>query len=452
MRKKIFFYVCRSNLNRQGVTLIEVIVGIALVSLSTLSLYLALFNVTRLMGDSKQKIGAVALANEKMEIIRNLEYDNIGTESWIPAGPISQHEVVQKNNFTYTVDTTISFVDDPFDGQGGDDDVENDYKQAWVEVSWISGENTRSVLFTSRFVPSGLESDAGGGVLSINVIDGANQISGATIHIDSVEESPPIHGSTVTDSTGNVRLPGMPEQDYKLTVSLTGYETVETYPNPPGSPFTPNNSHVHVIEGDIVLKTIEIHQSADLMFKAVNVADGEGINGIDLEIFGGSIIGTDPTTYAINEIQTTNSDGEVEYDEIGTGTYDIINLSTLDTAEYQYVGSDLEIPIVLNAGEEAEVNLMFAEKNVNSLLVRVVDSVTMSPVNGAEINVTGTDLDQTVTTSTNGFAYFPVAEDPPLSMNIEEYSVSIETAGYQDYSINVDVENLVIFDAELNPQ
>lgn len=439
--------------DQRGVTLLEVIVGIALVSLTTLSLYFVLFNAARLMGDSKQKIGAVALANERMEIIRNLDYDSIGTEGWIPAGPIPQSEVVEKNNFTYTVDTTIEYIDDVFDGQGGDDAIENDYKHAWVEVSWVSGETTKSVLFTSRFVPPGLETDVGGGVLSINVIDGeASQIEGATVQVDSVDESPPIHGSTATDSTGNVRLPGMPEQDYKLTVSASDYETVETYPNPPGSPFTPNNSHVHVVEGSTVLKTIEINKSADLMFKTVDVADGDGISGIDLDVFGGSIIGSDPTTYAIDETQTTDSDGEVEYDDIGTGTYDILNLATLDTVDYQYVGSDEEIPIALDAEDDLTVNLVFAEKNINSILVRVVDSVTLEALNGAEVNVTGTDFDQTAITSTNGFAYLPLTEDPPIVMNVEEYDVSIITVGYQNYSQSVDVENLTILDAELTPQ
>lgn len=438
--------------NKRGVTLLEVIVGIALVSLTTLSLYYVLFNAMRLMSDSKQKIGAVALANERMEIIRNLDYDSIGTQGWIPVGPIPQSEVVTRSNFTYTVDTTIEYVDDPFDGQGGIDPVENDYKQAWIKVGWISGENAKSVLFTSKLVPPGLESNVPGGVLSINVIDGeANQIESATIQVDSVDESPPIHGSSTTDSTGNVRLAGMPEQDYKLTVSASEYETTVTYPNPPGSPFTPNNSHVHVVEGSTVLKTIEINKSADLMFKTVDVADGDGISGIDLDVYGGSVIGTAPTTYAIDETQTTDSDGEVEHDDIGAGTYDILNLATLDTIDYQYVGSDQDVPISLDPEGDLTVNLMFAEKNINSLLVRAVDSVTLEPVSGAEVGVTGTDFDQTVTTSTNGFAYFPLTEDPPVIMNVEEYDVDIVTVGYQNFSQSVDVENLTILDAELTP-
>jgi prepilin-type N-terminal cleavage/methylation domain-containing protein len=59
--------------NSKGTTLIEIVVGVAIVGIIAMSLYMALFNVTKLMSNSKHKIGAVALANEQMEIVRNLE-------------------------------------------------------------------------------------------------------------------------------------------------------------------------------------------------------------------------------------------------------------------------------------------------------------------------------------------------------------------------------------------
>ena len=88
-----------------GVTLIEAVVSIGLVSLVIFSLYFALFNVTKLFADSKQKAVATALANEKMEIVRNLDYDDIGVQGFIPSGPLLQSETVSKNGFNYTVET-----------------------------------------------------------------------------------------------------------------------------------------------------------------------------------------------------------------------------------------------------------------------------------------------------------------------------------------------------------
>lgn len=440
----------------QGMTLLEIIVGVALVSMVTLSLYMSLFKAANLMGDSKQKIGAIALANERMEIIRNLEYDEIGIVGWVPNGPIDQVETVDRNGFDYRIETAIEYIDDPFDGEAPTDTISNDYKQAWVEVIWTSGGNQRSVLFTSKFVPDGLETDVGGGVLSINVIDGAaGQISGATVAVDSVYDTPSIHGFSTTDSTGNVRLQGMPEQEYQITISKSDYETVMTYANPPASAFTPTDPNVYVIDGDTVLKTITIDKSVDLLFKATDIADGDGISGVDLDILGGRVIGSDPTTYAIDQTESTDSSGEVDFNDIGSGTYDITNIATLETTDYQYVGTDVELPIALSPEDDVEVNLVFAEKVTDSLLLKLVDSVTTDPVSGATVNVTGSgpigSFDQSLVTSTNGYAYFPVTEDPPVTMAAQDYDYDITVTGYQPESGTVSVSQLTIVEVNLTP-
>ncbi|MEA2006976.1 MAG: carboxypeptidase-like regulatory domain-containing protein [Patescibacteria group bacterium] len=442
----------KKNAFESGVTLIETIVGVALVSLIVLSLYTALFNVTRLFADSKQKTVAVALANEKMEIIRNLEYDDVGTQGWIPVGPLLQTENISKNGFIYTVDTLIEYIDDAYDGQGGDDTVETDYKQARIEVSWTANGQTKSVVHLSKFVPNGLESDVGGGVLSVNAVDdGGTAVPIVTVTVDSVDESPPIHGSTISDAEGNVRIAGMPQQEYKITITKSDYETVETYPNPPGSSFTPLDSNIMTIDESVVMKTLVMNKSADLTIEAVNIADDSGISGIDIDLLGGRIIGTDPDTFNFDQTETTDGSGKVELNDISPGSYDITNTVSLETTELKYIGADSEIPIVLVSEDDKEVKLLFAEKNIDSLLVWVKDSGTFDPIEGAEVQVTATGFDQTVTTGETGIVYFPAVEDPPVAMPSDTYQIDIQVTGYSNYSDTVSVSNLTEHEAMVSP-
>jgi Tfp pilus assembly protein PilV len=67
---------------KKGFSLIESLVFLfifMLISVVFLQVYLV---GTRTIFDSKNRLGAVALANQKMEIIRSIEYADIGTKVW----------------------------------------------------------------------------------------------------------------------------------------------------------------------------------------------------------------------------------------------------------------------------------------------------------------------------------------------------------------------------------
>jgi type II secretory pathway pseudopilin PulG len=447
--------------NKKGTTLIEIVVGIAIVGIVTMSLYMALFNVTKLMADSKQKIGAVALANEQMEIIRNLEYDEIGNIGWIPSGPMAQSQTVERNNFTYTIKTSIEYADDVFDGIGTADLIETDYKQAQVSVIWISGGNEKKIVFVSKFVPEGLEANIGGGTLSVNVINSAVQpIGGANVQVDSVTDTPAIHGSAITTADGNVRIPGLPPQEYKITVSMDNYATAQTYPPPPNSPFSPINNNLFVTEGDVVIKTLTINEAADLLLRAVDVADNTTIEGIDLEIKGGMIIGTAPETLTIETTETTDSVGEIGLDNIEPGDYDILNLELAETSEYAFVGLDNVLPLHVVSGDSEEVNFIFAKKSVDSLLVVVENLIDQGvdldpirePIEGAEVTVSNSlGFEQTKLTSVDGRVFLPAVEDPPLVMTPGEYVIKVVAPGFSEYTGTKEVLNLTTFNVEMQP-
>ena len=94
-------------------TLVEVILASALLLLVFGGIMSAFQTITTLIGSSKAQAGAVALANERMEYIRSLSYDSVGTVSGIPNGPIPQTRTKSLNGITYTERVLIGYIDDP---------------------------------------------------------------------------------------------------------------------------------------------------------------------------------------------------------------------------------------------------------------------------------------------------------------------------------------------------
>src|SRR5690606_13925038 len=89
-----------------------------------------------LISFNRARISAKHLAQEKMELIRNLPYDEIGTQGGIPSGSLLQNESIQQNGLNFNVKTDIIYIDDPFDDTSPDDLLPTDYKRVRVDVSW----------------------------------------------------------------------------------------------------------------------------------------------------------------------------------------------------------------------------------------------------------------------------------------------------------------------------
>lgn len=217
----------------RGMSLIDVIVGIALI----LIVFLALLGLLRasllISSSSKAKAGATAVAATQMEYIRSLSYDNVGTVGGIPAGPIEQYATTTMNGIPYGVRTLIQYVDDPKDGSGSADanGIPTDYKRARVATTYQFRGEEREIVLVSNVVPPSIETTAGGGTLRINVVDAVGgAVAGASVRIENPSASPAIDVTTFSDIAGSISLPGAPAStDYRITVTKDGYSTAETY-------------------------------------------------------------------------------------------------------------------------------------------------------------------------------------------------------------------------------
>lgn len=142
-----------------GFSLIDVIIGIALL----LTLFLALFGVLRaslmLSVLAKEQITAVELANTQMEYLRGIRYAALGTVGGVPAGAIPKTATSTIDGVPYITRTHIAYYDDPADGTGAQDTnhITTDYKKGKVTVSYTLSNIVRSVTLISNFVSSSTE-------------------------------------------------------------------------------------------------------------------------------------------------------------------------------------------------------------------------------------------------------------------------------------------------------
>ena len=245
----------------------EVLVTAALVALVFGGLFAAVQAMVNLISDSKAKAGAVALATERLEYIRSLAYDYVGTDGGVPSGAIPQTRTVTLNDKSFTERVLIEYVDDPADGEAGADSngIVADYKRAKVELSWATRSGTSSVALVSNIVAPGVETTAGGGTLRVYVNDASIlPVVGAEVRFVNPTGTTTIDTIRYTDSTGMAQLGGAPALgSYEIYVSRAGYSTDGTASaTPPLS--SPAQPVVSVAEASVTTQYFQIDQVSTL--------------------------------------------------------------------------------------------------------------------------------------------------------------------------------------------
>ena len=161
-----------------GFTLIEVVIASFILGTIVVGIFSLMTLTLKASHDGQRRIVATGLANEKMEMIRNLPYASVGTVGGIPAGSIAQTEQVDRNSQTYTVTTDIRYIDDPYDGTLGgnpNDLASADYKLVEVSVLCANCAQKNPLILSTQVGPKGLEGSSKNGALFINVFDVAGQ-------------------------------------------------------------------------------------------------------------------------------------------------------------------------------------------------------------------------------------------------------------------------------------
>ncbi len=240
---------------QSGYTLVELMVGIVLLTMIALSVFTLFSTLIRSTVVTKRKAVASTLAITQMETLRALPFNSLA----VLGGPIYSTSYLPNtttttlNNVTYTIKTSIDYVDDAFDGCGSypnlslkqlycrnyppptgapaTDTNPQDYKVAHVTV--FGPGNVKLAEVDSQISARVAETASTTGALFVRVLDeNGNPLSGATVQVANTTVSPNINLSDTSDSNGNAIFYGLPPDtsgfDYRVTGSLTNYSTLTT--------------------------------------------------------------------------------------------------------------------------------------------------------------------------------------------------------------------------------
>ncbi len=334
--------------DKAGFTLIEVIIDIAIIGLVTVAVFSSYTAANKMVELAKSKIAAVALANEKMEEIRNMPYDNLATEHGpiVPSGNILDDQVVDRKGIQFNVHIVISYVDDPYDGcadihQDGVPDsicLQNmpagkpvdlypyDYKKAEITVSKI-GLNGYQARLTSNIAAKAAETPSNSGIIKLCVIDAVgNPIPEANVTITNPDVSPPVNISATTGLDGCIMVPNLPpngQNQYHLTASKTGYSFDSTTPRTPQNPNEePYNPDVDVQVQKVTSQTLIIDLFSTLK---INFTDENNnpLPNLPFHLEGSKKIYFNPTTYKYSQDLTADANGYIELPNMEFDNYTI---------------------------------------------------------------------------------------------------------------------------------
>lgn len=148
-------------LKSKGFTAIEVLIAVFVLGVAAVGVTgLATLGV-RYSFESERQTVALGIANERTEIVRSLIYDDVGYTNpgaGEPDGVLERTMNVNRNQQSYTVETTVTLIDDPVNGELSEQLTESnaDYKLVGVTVSWqVAGGDMRSVDTATYVAPAG---------------------------------------------------------------------------------------------------------------------------------------------------------------------------------------------------------------------------------------------------------------------------------------------------------
>jgi prepilin-type N-terminal cleavage/methylation domain-containing protein len=410
-------------------TLIEVMVALFIFAIAMTGLYSLVVISTKVSLDSRARLDATALGNERVEMVRNLAYNDIGTSGGVPSGTLLRTEVKTVNRIQYTITIEVMYVDDPFDGTlgGTPNDLFNaDYKRIRVEVAWPEMLNHNPVVLVTDASPKGIENNDSGGTLKLTVFDAnGNPVPSASVHIFNDNVAPPVN-LTATMSTGGLYvLPGMPvaQETYDISVSKSGYSTSTTYPIDGTNP-NPTPPPASIILGTGTELSFTIDRLSSFTVRSLD-SGGVPIASVAFHLRGSKIIGTNSTgdpIYKYSQTHSTDATGQIILSNIEWDTYYLTMDST--TSGYDIAGANPPGAINLLPNSSQTLELTLTPHTDHTLLITARDESNELMTN-VELNLNRVTPAYNVnqTTNSNGQSFFSalVAGDYTLTAHMDGY-------------------------------
>lgn len=370
-----------------GFTLAEVVVGGALFALIAVAVYQGYATLIKLVAASRTKITATDLANEQLELIRNMPYANVGEVSGIPNGVIVSNQTFVRDGNSFTVNTTVRNVDDPFDGTIGgtpNDTSPADYKLIELNIDCSNCRNFQTMTVDTRVAPKNLETASTNGALFVKVFDGNGQpVTNAQVHIVNSQITPNIIIDDVTPTSGILQIVDVPPgvNAYQITVTKAGYTTDQTTATSTGNP-NPTKPNATVAVQQVTQVSLTIDKVSTFNISTVTDTCAPVAN-VPFSIAGAKLIGSSPDVYKYTQNFTTNGSGNKTLSNMEWDTYTI----ALTGGALYLAGVNPLMPVTLLPNASQDVQFVTTTKPTKLLLVTVKDSGTGLPVSGANVTL-----------------------------------------------------------------
>ena len=303
----------RKDSRDAGFTIVELMVGLFLLALIAIGIFGLFVTLVNSSVAAKQMAVGTTLATNQMEYLKSLPYDSLAIQggSIYSTNPLPASVNQTVDGMVYTVKTSISYVDDAYDGCANypsqelketycrnypppvgapnPDTNPQDYKIAHVEVYNVS--NTKRAQVDTQISSRVSETNSTTGALFISIIDkDGNPISGATVQVANTTLTPVISLSDSTDSNGIAIFYGLPPDtsgyDYQITASKTGYSTLATIK--PAGPLQPNYSSQNILtqQSSYLTLTIKPQGQYSLLAETTDTS-GNPLAGVRVYTKGG---------------------------------------------------------------------------------------------------------------------------------------------------------------------
>lgn len=440
--------------SRSGQVILGLIISLGILSILSGVVITLVTSAYRIISFTSARTRAKFLATETIETIRNLPFDQVGTVAGIPSGVIPQQQSAHINGQNFVITTTIIYIDDTFDGVAPTDALPIDYKRIRVQVSWdgLGRDEGNKISLISDLAPRGTENISGAGTLSVFVFNAQGlPVSQANVHIVASSVNPPVDLDIQTGDDGRVILPGALTCNscYQITVTKDGYSSERTYST--NEVATPAKSHQTILESQLTQISFAIDRvSAMTVFSTTGRETGfTALPNQSFTIRGDKTIGTDGVddpVYKFNETVTTNSSGQITFENLEWDNYYITALNS----SYDTSGKSPLEPITVLPDTSLEAKFASVSHTTNTYRAIFTDPAS-NPVASvtAQLSLSG----QPVATVSSG-----LAQDPDFGQSFfedltaESYQISATAAGYLDYSNTVNMSGQKVEQIILTPQ
>jgi hypothetical protein len=384
---------------RSGTSLIDLVISIGILAILFGGIYLVYFSIITAITSINVRSDATEAIGQEIEMIRNLPYGSVGTVGGVPSGVLPQIQTMTVGNYTFTLQTTIRNIDDPFDGTLGgnpNDTAPDDYKLVQVDATCPLCDATLDVAITTTVAPKNLESATQNGSLFLYAIDAnGNPLSGVTMHVIDASVTPTIDLTDTTNVSGVLQLVGVPTstRSYSVIASEAGYSSDRTYP--PGAVGNPNpvEPYLTVAAQTVTAATFSIDRLSQLSV----ITSDEQCKPLGNEQFsmqGGKLIGTNPNVFKFSTSSITSASGTVNFPQLEWDTY------TLTPSD---IGKDLMgtiplAPITINPSSTITFRMILQAAANPALLVTTADSASGNVITNATVSLSKSGFSSTLIT------------------------------------------------------